>query len=98
MEEKLTSEQLQVLPELAILVALDTVIETAIDAMLAAHPELIEDEPNPPIPAPLTAPACAADAIVQLAATLQEAIDRYRRVTYHLIHFVPRPDCVTDPF
>jgi len=98
MQRSLTSEQLQVLPELAILVALDTVLQTTIRALHAAHPDLVEDDPNPKIPEPITAAVCAADVIVHLAGTMLDAIDRYQRVNHHLIYVGSTPSNIGDPF
>lgn len=99
MEQNLTIEQLQSLPELAILVALDAVLHTTIRALYAAHPDLEEDEENPLIPQRMTAATCAADAIIQLSATMLDAIARYQRANHHLLYFPSRPpSCVGDPF
>lgn len=97
MELDLTSEELQILPELATLEVLDAVLQTTIRALHAVHPGLM-DQYNPSIPEPLTASACAADAIVHLARTLLDAIDRYQRVNYHRIHIGSNPSSDSDPF
>jgi len=90
MERRLTAEQLQVLPELAILTTLGDVLQVAITALLAAHPELSEAEPNPLLSSPPSAALCAADSLVNLADVMKDAIDCYRRATFHMINFVPR--------
>ncbi len=92
--ERLTSEEHQVLPELAILVILEVVLQNAITALHSAYPELTEEEPNPLPYSKLTPPAVAAEALINLAGAMQEAIDLYRRVTYHLAHYVPRETSV----
>ena len=98
MQHNLTSEQLQILPELAILVALDAILQTTIRALHAAHPELIDDESNPKIPDPISAPACAADVIVNLSGVLLDALERYERVNYHLTNIRSSSPCIDDPF
>lgn len=99
MEQSLTSDQLQTLPELAILVALDAVLHITIRALLAAHPDLEEDEKNPSSPQRMTAATCAADAIIQLSATMLDAIVRYQRANHHLLYFTSSSSsCVGDPF
>jgi hypothetical protein len=99
MQQSLTSDQLQTLPELAILVALDAVLQTTIRALLAAHPDLEEDEENPSVPQRMTAATCAADAIIQLSATMLDAIARYQRANHHLLHITSAPpSCINDPF
>jgi len=99
MAQSLTSDQLQTLPELAILAALDAVLQSTIRALYAAHPDLEEDEENPSIPQRMTAATCAADAIIQLSETMLDAIARYQRANHHLLYFTSRsPSCVGDPF
>lgn len=99
MEQNLTSDQLQTLPELAILAALDAVLQTTIRALYAAHPDLEEDEENPSIPQRMTAATCAADAIIQLSATMLDAVARYQRANHHLLYITSSPpDCIGDPF
>jgi len=98
MEQNLTSEQLQILPELAILTALDAVLQTTIRTLHAAHPDLSEHEPYTKTSEPFTASVCAADAIVDLAGTLIDAIDRYQRANYHLIHVGSSSHSIGDPF
>lgn len=98
MQHNLTSEQLQILPELAILVALDTILQTTIRALHAAHPELIDDESNPKIPDPISAPVCAADMIVNISGVLLDALERYERVNYHLTNIRSSSPCIDDPF
>ena len=99
MAQSLTSDQLQMLPELAILAALDAVLRTTIRALYAAHPDLEEDEENPSIPQRMTAATCAADAIIQLSGTMLDAISRYQRANYHLLYVTSSPPgCIGDPF
>jgi len=99
MEQNLTSDQLQTLPELAILAALDAVLQTTIRALYAAHPDLEEDEENPSIPQRMTAATCAADAIIQLSGTMLDAISRYQRANHHLLYITSSPPgCIGDPF
>jgi hypothetical protein len=98
MQQDLTPEQLQILPELAILDALAAVLQITIRALHAAHPDLSEYEPYTKSSEPFTASLCAAGAIADLAATLIDAIDRYQRANHHLIH-VGTADCsIGDPF
>lgn len=99
MEQNLTSDQLQTLPELAILAALDAVLQTTIRALYAAHPDLEEAEENPSIPQRMTAANCAADAIIQLSGTMLDAISRYQRANHHLLYTTSSPPgCIGDPF
>jgi len=96
MELDLTYEELQILPELATLDVLDAVLQTTIRALHAAHPGLMDG--YNPTPEPLTASACAADAIVHLSRTLLDAIDRYQRINYHRIQVGSSPIRSSDPF
>ena len=99
MEQNLTSDQLQTLPELTILAALDAVLQTTIRALYAAHPDLEEAEENPSIPKRMTAATCAADAIIQLSGTMLDAISRYQRANHHLLYVTSSPPgCIGDPF
>lgn len=59
-------------PELAILAALDAVLELSCYALLAANPELDGDNPAP------TPQATAADRVFHHAHRLQRAVGRYR--------------------
>jgi len=98
MEQSLSSEQLQVLPELAILAALDVVLQTTIRALHAVHPDLAEDEPYPKTPEPIPASQCAAEVIVHLARIMLDAIERYQRVNRHRIHVGSTPCGRDAPF
>jgi hypothetical protein len=98
MELGLSYEELQILPELATLEVLDSILQTTIRALHAVQPELIDNEENPSLPKPLTASACAADVIVQLSRTLLDAIDRYQRINYHRLQNGSNHICVSDPF
>ncbi|MCA1791901.1 MAG: hypothetical protein LC667_19265 [Thioalkalivibrio sp.] len=98
MEHNLSSEQLQILPELAILAALAAVLHTTITTLHAAHPDLSEHESQMHASEPFTASVCAAEAIVDLADTLISAIDRYQRANHHLIHVGSPPCSIDDPF
>lgn len=78
---KLEPEDISTSPELAILEAVDAVLDTALAALIAANPELIGHDPferdfddTPPPPARLY----AADAIVYQTHALRSAVDRYR--------------------
>lgn len=65
-------------PEVALLAVLDHVLDVVAAAIVAAHPNLLDDEPfyrrldRPEIK--------AADAILTRARRLRDALDRYRRV------------------
>jgi hypothetical protein len=67
-------------PELAILVVVDEALETALAAIVAAHPELEDDpfEPEWDSRQPAHARFYAADAVIYVAHALRCAIDRYR--------------------
>jgi hypothetical protein len=78
---KLEPDQLARDPELAILEAVDSALETAVAALVAANPALLgpdpferdfDDTPAPP------ARLYAADAIVTMTYAMRSAIDRYR--------------------
>jgi hypothetical protein len=64
-------------PEVALLAVLDHALDVAMAAVVAAHPNLVDDEPfyrqlhRPEVK--------AADAILTRAARLRDALDRYRR-------------------
>jgi hypothetical protein len=73
-------------PQLAILDALDAVIEHAIIALVAAHPEIEEVEGalgEPP-------PTWLADLVACEARTLQLFLRRYRAALDHELHFRSR--------
>lgn len=64
-------------PEMAILDALDTALDIAANALLAANPELDSSEFVCEVPEPAVQ-ACLADAVVVHVTGLQNALDRYR--------------------
>jgi len=71
-------------PELAILAALQHTLELTTRALLAAHPELTDDERPAWIPSPPT--ASVADLIITLANTLSCALQHYRQLCSHPRH------------
>lgn len=79
-------------PEVALLAALDHVLDVTMAAVVAAHPNLADDEPfyrqlhRPEVK--------AADAILTRAARLRDALDRYRRA---LAELHARGDQEPDP-
>jgi hypothetical protein len=90
MDQPPTHEDLQVLPELAILVALQAVLQLAVASLLAANPELCDLEPNPSVSAHQTAALSAADSLISLADAMHDAIDVYRQATMCMIKFIPQ--------
>ena len=73
-------------PQLAILDALDAVLEHAVTALVAAHPEIEEvegicGEPPPP---------WLADSVVSHARFLQQSLRRYRYALDDELHFRTR--------
>lgn len=79
--QKLEPDQITRDPELAILEAVDSTLDTAVAALLAANPALLGPDPferdfdDTPVP---SARLYAADAIVYITFALRAAIDRYR--------------------
>jgi hypothetical protein len=64
-------------PEVALLAVLDLALDVAMAAVVAAHPNLVDDEP---FYRQLHRPEMkAADAILTRAGRLRDALDRYRR-------------------
>jgi len=90
MNQSPTPDDLQVLPELAILVALEAILQLTVTSLLATNPELSDVEPTPSVSAHSTAAFCAADSLISLADAMHDAIDVYRRATLHMIKFIPR--------
>ena len=74
-----TSDQLIAAPELAILHALDAALAAAHRALLAAHPELEEEDLCGDSPLNLDGAGWIADAILTQIAGLDTSIARYRR-------------------
>ncbi len=68
------------LPETAVLDILAATLETAIIALLAAHPRLQRDDHPPGWCATEPAACCLADAIIELVYQLDNAIIHYRDV------------------
>jgi len=89
MNQPPTPDDLQVVPELAILVALEAILQLTVTSLLAANPELSDVEPNPTVSTHSTAALCAADSLISLADAMHEAIDVYHRATLHMIKFIP---------
>ena len=89
MNQPPTPDDLQVLPELAILVALEAILQLTVTSLLATNPELSDTEPTPSVSAHPTAALCAADSIISLADAMHDAIDVYRRATLNMIRFIP---------
>lgn len=89
----LSSNELLAAPELAILIALDQLLELVNFTLVAVHPELATE---PSRLHPLDLQAVLADQIVQLGAHLAEAMARYRAASLAALH---RPDTSDDlPF
>ena len=89
----LSSNELVAAPELAILIALDQLLELVNFTLVAVHPELATE---PSLLHPLGMQAVLADQIVQHAARLAKAIARYRAAVVAELH---RPDTGDDlPF
>jgi hypothetical protein len=64
-------------PEIALLAVLDHALDTAAAAVIAAHPNILDDEP---LYRRLDRPEMkAADAILTRARRLRDALDQYRR-------------------
>ena len=88
-----TPRDLAAAPELAVLAALQHILELSAFALLAMHPDL-ESEPSylrPPDPH-----AVLADQVIRLATRLEEATARYRAAVLADLH---RPDARDDlPF
>jgi len=80
MTDKLpTSDQLLADPELAVLHALGAALAAAQRALLAAHPELEEDDPLGDRPLQLDGAGWIADALVTQLAGVEASLQRYRR-------------------
>jgi hypothetical protein len=78
---KLEPEQIVRNPELALLEAVDAVLDTTTAAMIAAHPDLLGISPFERGYIDTVAPAAklyAADAVLSLTFALRAALDRYR--------------------
>jgi hypothetical protein len=72
-----TPPEIERAPEVALLAALDHALDIAAAAVVAAHPNLLDDEPAY---RHLDRPEMkAADAILTRARRLRDALDRYRR-------------------
>lgn len=72
-----TSDELMVSPELAILHALAAALTAAERALLAAHPELEEEDLCPDAPPRLNGTGWIADAILTHIAGLDACVGRY---------------------
>lgn len=81
-----TPRDLAAAPELAVLAALQHLLELSTFALLAMHPEL---ESEPSYLGPLDAPAVLADQVIRLATRLEEATARYHAAVLADLH---RPD------
>jgi len=78
-------------PELAILAALEDILDLALRALLAAHPQL--GDPDCPYWAQDPSPAhAAADRILAAAVPLARALDTYRRAVTPSHHHAPDPE------
>jgi hypothetical protein len=69
-----TPEQLVAAPELAVLAALQHLLDVTTRALVAVHPELLDERSTL---RPLDAQALLADKLVRLAARLSDATTRY---------------------
>jgi hypothetical protein len=85
-----TPAELDEAPELAILAALDDTLETALRALVAAHPQLGDSE-CPAWARTTSAASDAADRILSASKPLANALDAYRRAV------TPHRDTETDP-
>jgi hypothetical protein len=85
-----TPAELDEAPELAILAALDDTLETALRALVAAHPQLGDSE-CPAWVRRTSAASAAADRILHASKRLAHALDAYRRAV------TPRRDTETEP-
>lgn len=72
-----TPPELAQAPELALVAVLEYVLEITVRALLAAHPQLCDDERPYWIPQPPS--SVIAEAIVSTVDALQRALDDYRR-------------------
>lgn len=83
-------------PEVALLAVLDHALDIAAAAVVAAHPNLLDDEP---FYRQLGRPEMkAADAILTRARRLRDALNRYRRAVAALRASTDRePDPTDDP-
>lgn len=77
-----TPNDLYQAPELAILAALDQLLQQCVFALFAAHPELTDDRPFH-LREQLTAEIWVADAIYNQAIALQHTIEQYRNAIEH---------------
>ncbi len=75
---QLDPDEIAAAPELAILAAVDAALDTAIAAVIAAHPTLVGPDPFDEVPAPGAPPLYLASVIVAQAHALRVALDLYR--------------------
>jgi hypothetical protein len=87
-----TPEELLAAPELALLAALQQLLDLAALSLLIVHPELASER-SPRWP--LDPQATAADELIQRGARLTEAMAHYRIATIAALH---RPDTDDIPF
>ena len=81
-----TSHELIAAPELAILIALDQLLELVNFTLVAVHPDLISERS---LLHPLDPQAALADQLIQHGARLAKAMTRYRAAVLAALH---RPD------
>jgi hypothetical protein len=88
-----TSHELIVAPELAILIALDQLLELVNFTLVAVHPGLVSERS---LLHPLDPQAVLADQLIQHGARLAKAMNRYRAAVLAALH---HPDTDDDlPF
>ena len=87
-----TPQELVVTPELAVLAALQHLIELVSLSLVASHPELASERS---FLRPLDPQAVLADQLIQLGARLARATTRYRVAVIAALH---RPDTDDLPF
>lgn len=77
-----TPQELRGAPELALLAALQQLIEITTVMLAATHPEIGDDRPG----RPLDLQAILADQLIQLGGYLAETATRYRDATVAALH------------
>lgn len=90
--ESLTPHELVVFPELAVLAALQQLLELTTRTLAALHPALVRDRS---CPRPLDLHAALADQIIELGACLRKAAICYRVAAIDSLH---APDTDDIPF
>jgi len=78
----ITPQELRGAPELALLAALQQLLELTTVMLAATHPEISDDRPG----RPLDLQAILADQLIQLGGYLAETATRYRDATVAALH------------